>query len=59
MIEYKKGHCIFLGESRYIIKDLKDDKAFVVRISDLQGRDGKWILKSLLPLPFAEINLKE
>ena len=54
---YQKGHCIFLNANRYVIKEIDEDKAFIVHISDPLGHYGKWILKSLLPIPFTKINV--
>ncbi|WP_170211252.1 hypothetical protein [Robertmurraya siralis] len=54
---YKKGHCVLLGGFRYVIKDINENAAFVIHISDPNGRRGSWILKSKLPIPFAKINI--
>lgn len=57
MVTYEKGHCILLNSNTFIIKDLKDEMAFVVHLSDPIGTRGRWVLKSLLPVPHAKINI--
>lgn len=54
---YKIGHCILLNANRYVIKEINEDKAFIVHISDPLGHNGKWIFKSLLPIPFTKIKV--
>ena len=54
-IPYEIGHCIILGANRYYIMDLKDELALVTHISDPTGLKGKWVLKSLLPIPIAKL----
>lgn len=57
MNKLEKGHCIILSGSRYIILETNNEKAFVTHISDPNGIKGRWVLKSLLPVPLTKINI--
>ncbi|QST02720.1 hypothetical protein IMZ31_19415 (plasmid) [Pontibacillus sp. ALD_SL1] len=55
----KKGDCLLLGGSRFVVLRTEADKAFVAHISDPFGKRAKWILISLLPVPFGNISVPE
>lgn len=54
----KKGHCVLLGGYRHTILDVNEDKVLVTHVSDAKGVNGKWLLKTLLPMPFARIDIE-
>ncbi|GAB6553051.1 hypothetical protein bcgnr5378_06340 [Bacillus cereus] len=57
MYPYERGHCIIFGSYRYIIKEIENEKAFIVHISDPSGRKGRWIPMTHLPIPFGKVNI--
>lgn len=58
MYPYEKGHCVLLDANHYIVKEVGVDTVFLVHLSDPNGRKGKWVLQSLLPIPTAKINIE-